>query len=119
MRRDGVGAFLESSKESNIAFYARHGFRVLEPIELLRGPTLWKMWRDPRDNPSTDRRAAWLATALRPARPHPLEVTARLLAVQGQDPRGARLAIRARSRGLTRRRCGWALSEDRSLLITW
>jgi GNAT superfamily N-acetyltransferase len=44
---DGVGAFLESSKESNIDFYARHGFRVLESIELLRGPTMWKMWRDP------------------------------------------------------------------------
>lgn len=45
--QDGIGAYLESSKESNIAFYARHGFRVLEPIELLRGPTMWKMWRDP------------------------------------------------------------------------
>ncbi len=46
--RDGVGAFLESSKESNIAFYARHGFRVTEEIRLLRGPLMWKMWRDPR-----------------------------------------------------------------------
>lgn len=46
--RDGVGAYLESSKERNIDFYARHGFRVLEPIRMLRGPTMWKMWRDPR-----------------------------------------------------------------------
>jgi ribosomal protein S18 acetylase RimI-like enzyme len=46
--RDGVGAYLESSKERNIDFYARHGFRVLEPVRLLRGPTMWKMWRDPR-----------------------------------------------------------------------
>jgi ribosomal protein S18 acetylase RimI-like enzyme len=45
---DGVGAFLESSKESNIAFYARHGFRVTEEIRLVRGPSMWKMWRDPR-----------------------------------------------------------------------
>jgi ribosomal protein S18 acetylase RimI-like enzyme len=46
--RDGIGAFLESSKESNIAFYARHGFRVTEEVKLLRGPSMWKMWRDPR-----------------------------------------------------------------------
>ena len=45
---DGVGAFLESSKESNIAFYARHGFRVTEEVTLTRGPKMWKMWRDPR-----------------------------------------------------------------------
>jgi winged helix DNA-binding protein len=49
----------------------------------------------------------------------PLEVTRRLLAVQGQDPRGARLAIRARSTGLVAADIDRALSEDRSLLITW
>jgi hypothetical protein len=53
-----------------------------------------------------------------PAR-DPVEVTRRLLAVQGQDPRGARLAIRARSEGLTAADVDRALSEDRSLLIAW
>ncbi len=49
----------------------------------------------------------------------PLAVTRRLLAVQGQDPRGARLAIRARSKGLRAADVDRALSEERSLLITW
>jgi ribosomal protein S18 acetylase RimI-like enzyme len=45
---DAVGAYLESSKESNISFYARHGFRVTRTLDLPRGPRLWAMWRDPR-----------------------------------------------------------------------
>ena len=46
-------------------------------------------------------------------------VAERLLAVQGQDARGARLAIRARTRGLTAADVDRALTDDRSLLITW
>jgi hypothetical protein len=49
----------------------------------------------------------------------PEAVAERLLAVQGQDPRGARLAIRARTEGVTAADVDRALSEDRSLLITW
>jgi hypothetical protein len=49
----------------------------------------------------------------------PVDVAERLLAVQGQDPRGARLAIRARTAGLVAADVDRALSEDRSLLITW
>ena len=45
---DGVGAYLESSKERNIAYYARHGFRVTDELRLPRGPRMWAMWRDPR-----------------------------------------------------------------------
>ena len=48
----------------------------------------------------------------------PETVVERLLAVQGQDPRGARLAIRARSRGLAASDVDRALN-DRTLLITW
>ena len=48
-----------------------------------------------------------------------VSVTERLLAIQAQDPRGARLAIRARSRGATAADVDRALTEDRSVLITW
>jgi hypothetical protein len=48
-----------------------------------------------------------------------VDVVRRLLAVQGQDPRGARLAIRARSTGLTAADVDHALTVDRSLLISW
>jgi ribosomal protein S18 acetylase RimI-like enzyme len=46
--RDGVAAYLESSKESNIAYYSRFGFRVTGEVRLPRGPRVWLMWRDPR-----------------------------------------------------------------------
>lgn len=49
----------------------------------------------------------------------PVTVVERLLAVQGQDGRGLRLAIRARSAGLTSADVDQALTEGRSLLITW
>jgi hypothetical protein len=49
----------------------------------------------------------------------PEEVAERLLAVQGQDPRGARLAVRARTEGLSAADVDRALTEDRTLLITW
>jgi hypothetical protein len=49
----------------------------------------------------------------------PPAVAERLLAVQGQDPRGFRLAVRARSEGLTAADVERALSEDRTLLVTW
>jgi len=49
----------------------------------------------------------------------PVDVAERLLAVQGQDPRGARLAIRARTDDLTAADVDRAFTQERSLLITW
>jgi hypothetical protein len=49
----------------------------------------------------------------------PVDVAERLLAVQGQDPRGVRLAVRARSSSLTAADIDRELTDDRSLLITW
>ena len=48
-----------------------------------------------------------------------MAVAERLLAVQGQDPRGFRLAVRARTDGLSAADVDRALSEDRTLLVTW
>ena len=47
------------------------------------------------------------------------EVAGRLLAIQGQDPRGARLAVRVRSQGLSAADIDHALTVDRSLVISW
>jgi Winged helix DNA-binding domain len=53
-----------------------------------------------------------------PAR-DPVAVAERLLAVQAQDPRGARLAVRARTSGLTAADVDRALTEERTLVVTW
>src|SRR4051794_35926495 len=47
------------------------------------------------------------------------EVVRHLLAVQAQDLRAARLALRARSEGLTAADVNNALTEERSLVVAW
>jgi hypothetical protein len=49
----------------------------------------------------------------------PEQVAGRILAIQAQDPRGARLAIRARSSGLTAADVDRSFTQDRSIVITW
>jgi hypothetical protein len=79
--------------------------------------------RGPRLNPSGSaklirQRLTGQLLAGEPAR-DPVAVAERLLAVQGQDPRGARLAIRSRSTGLSAGDVDRAFTEDRSIVITW
>jgi DNA glycosylase AlkZ-like len=48
-----------------------------------------------------------------------VQVAGHLLAVQAQDPRGARLAVRARSRARSAADVDDALTRDRSVVVTW
>jgi ribosomal protein S18 acetylase RimI-like enzyme len=46
---EGLPAFLESSKESNIPYYERFGFRVERELQLGKdAPSVWPMWREPQ-----------------------------------------------------------------------
>ncbi len=46
---DGVGAYLETQKEANVAYYRRFGYEVVsELMPVAAGPKLWTMRRDPR-----------------------------------------------------------------------
>jgi hypothetical protein len=49
----------------------------------------------------------------------PVDVAHRLLAIQAQDLRGARLAIRARTQGLSAAEVDRAMTVDRSLVVSW
>ncbi|MGZ4688520.1 MAG: GNAT family N-acetyltransferase [Acidimicrobiia bacterium] len=46
--REGLPAYLETDKESNLAWYARRRFELRETLSPVRsGPPIWTMWRDP------------------------------------------------------------------------
>ncbi len=60
---------------------------------------------------------AQVLTGRRASRPE--EVVDRLLAVQAQDPRGARLAIRSRAAEVTAADVDTSLTDHRSLVVSW
>ena len=45
--RDGLPAYLETQKESNLAFYERCGFAVERKLEVRGAPPVWTMRREP------------------------------------------------------------------------
>ena len=46
--REKLPAYLESSKENNVAFYRRHGFEVIDVLSVPDSTVrLWLMWREP------------------------------------------------------------------------
>ncbi|HEX3782522.1 MAG TPA: GNAT family N-acetyltransferase [Pseudonocardiaceae bacterium] len=47
----GLPAYLESSKESNIAYYERFGFELTGEISAAGSPPVYPMWREPSRQP--------------------------------------------------------------------
>lgn len=46
--REGLPAYLETTKEENIAWYARHRFTLVDQLRPIRsGPPIWTMRREP------------------------------------------------------------------------
>ena len=45
---EGLHAYLETQKEANLAFYARHAFELIAKLEIKGLPPMWTMSRKPR-----------------------------------------------------------------------
>jgi GNAT superfamily N-acetyltransferase len=44
---EGVVAYLETQKEENLAYYARHSFELIDQVEIAGVPPVWTMSRQP------------------------------------------------------------------------
>ena len=51
--RSELPAYLESSNSTNIAFYKKHGFKVIGEIQAHSSPTMFSMIRHPRNTQET------------------------------------------------------------------
>ena len=47
---EGLPCYLDTGNPRNLSFYHRHGFGVVDEVELPDGPTAWAMVRQPRTN---------------------------------------------------------------------
>jgi GNAT superfamily N-acetyltransferase len=45
---EGIPAYLETQKPENVPWYGRHGFDVVEQLDVRGSPPLWTMQREPR-----------------------------------------------------------------------
>ena len=43
--KERMPAYLESSKERNLPFYQKHGFEVIDELQIQNGPPIWTMMR--------------------------------------------------------------------------
>jgi GNAT superfamily N-acetyltransferase len=46
--QERLPAYLETGKQRNLAFYGRHGFEIVDRLDLPKGPPVWFLWREPR-----------------------------------------------------------------------
>jgi GNAT superfamily N-acetyltransferase len=45
---EGITAYLETQKEENIAYYARHAFDLIQKVDVQGAPPVWTLSRKPR-----------------------------------------------------------------------
>jgi GNAT superfamily N-acetyltransferase len=45
---EGLSAYLETQKEENLAYYARHAFELVQRVDVKGVPPIWTMLRKPR-----------------------------------------------------------------------